>query len=532
MVHAVATMTSKLMCGRIALMLACVAIGAACESPTSVTAEVPAYPAVLPAPAEVMPLAGQFVLTDRTRVASGASDDAKWVAQYFVDLLQQSRGLALSVAADTSGQDPGIALLIDPSVPPVAGAYRLEIDPTGVTVAARDRAGLLYGAVTLWQLIGAGSTGPLALAAMRIDDEPRFAWRGLMLDSARHYQSPEFIEHFIDWMALHKLNVLHWHLTDDQAWRLEIMKYPRLTSVGAWRVPAGRAAAADIDPSTGRPRVYGGYYTQDTVRRIVRHAADRGITIVPEIEMPGHATATIAAYPALGVNGDPAAVPADWGIYPNLFNVEDATFAFLEDVLREVMDLFPGQYIHVGGDEAVKDQWRSSRLVQQRMRERGIGDEKGAAELLRAAHRSLSHRERAAAHRLGRDPRRRPRTRRDRDVLARHRWCARGGRGGSRRGAFAVAHVVLRQSAGHRHHRAARPRHCHRPRDRLSLRPDARRCRLSSVITSSACRQISGPSTSAPRTGFNGWRSRAPRRWPRSAGRRRSASTMRISTGG
>ena len=232
--------------------------------------------------------------------------------------------------------------------------------------------------MTLWQLIaGAGTAnGRVIVPALAIEDAPRFAWRGLMLDSARHYQSPEFIERFIDWMALHKLNVLHWHLTDDQAWRLEIRKYPRLTSIGAWRVPAGRAAAADIDPATGRPRVYGGYYTQDTVRRIVRHAAERGITIVPEIDMPGHATATIAAYPALGVNGSGSAtVPADWGIYPNLFNVEDTTFAFLEDVLREVMELFPGQYIHVGGDEAVKDQWKSSPQVQQRMRERGIADE-------------------------------------------------------------------------------------------------------------------------------------------------------------
>ncbi len=286
-------------------------------------------------------------------------------------------------AADRPGRrDPrtqraGIAFLIDRAADTSSQeAYVLSVRPDGVTVSARDRRGLLHGAVTLSQLMGAGQAAQVSLPALQIEDTPRFAWRGLMLDSARHYQSPEFIERFIDWMALHKLNVLHWHLTDDQAWRLEIRKYPRLTQIGAWRVPAGRAAAADIDPATGRPRLYGGYYSQETVRRIVRYAADRGITIVPEIDTPGHATATIVAYPELGVDGRaPAAVPADWGIYPNLFNVEDATFAFLENVLLEVMELFPGEYIHVGGDEAVKDQWKASPLVQQRMRERGIADE-------------------------------------------------------------------------------------------------------------------------------------------------------------
>src|SRR5204862_231159 len=147
-------------------------------------------------------------------------------------------------------------------------------------------------------------------------------------------QSPAFIMRYIDWMALHKLNVLGWHLTDDQGWRLEIGKYPRLTSVGAWRVPAGRAAARDIDPATARPRLYGGFYTQDDVRRIVAHAQARNVTIVPEIDMPGHATAAIVAYPQLGAtNEPPQAVPADWGIYPNLFNVDESTFAFLEAVL-------------------------------------------------------------------------------------------------------------------------------------------------------------------------------------------------------
>jgi hexosaminidase len=210
---------------------------------------------------------------------------------------------------------------------------------------------------------------------MHIEDGPRFAWRGLMLDVARHYMPPDFIKQMLDWMALHKLNTFHWHLTDDQGWRLEIKKYPRLTEVGAWRVPADAGPASDLDPATGKPRLYGGYYTQDEVRDIVRYAAERFITVVPEIEMPGHAQAAIAAYPQLGTEGPPPAVSSDWGVHTYLYNVDESTFSFLEDVLTEVMTLFPGQHIHVGGDEAVKDRWRASPRVQQRMRELGIADE-------------------------------------------------------------------------------------------------------------------------------------------------------------
>ncbi|RYG10239.1 MAG: beta-hexosaminidase, partial [Caulobacteraceae bacterium] len=194
-----------------------------------------------------------------------------------------------------------------------------------------------------------------------------------------HYQSPEFIKGFIDWMALHKLNVFHWHLTDDQAWRLEIRSHPKLTEVGAYRVPEGRAAQRDIDPATGRPRLYGGFYTQDQVRDIVAYAAARSITVVPEIEVPGHASAAVVAYPELGVQDAPnsavTAVPSDWGVYHTLFNTRPETIRFLEDVLDETMALFPGQYIHLGGDEAVKDQWKASPSIQAHMRELGITDE-------------------------------------------------------------------------------------------------------------------------------------------------------------
>jgi hexosaminidase len=338
-------------------------------------------PAIVPAPAQYAPWDGRFQLDSRTLVVAGPDAASRGVAQQFIGLVQRVRapGLLLADAAAGATVAPAIRFALQSSGGQVAAeSYVLTIRPDAVNVSASDRAGLYYGAVTLWQLINlAGPTAEsVQLPALTIEDAPRMRWRGLMLDSARHYQSPEAIERFIDWMALHKLNVLHWHLTDDQAWRLEIRRYPRLTDTAARRVPAGRAALRDVAPATGKPRNYGGYYSQATVRHLVAYAAARNVTIVPEIEMPGHASATLVAYPQLAVDGTTLGeVPADWGIYPNLYNVEDATFEFLENVLREVMELFPGTYIHVGGDEAVKDQWRGSTRVQQLMRERGIADE-------------------------------------------------------------------------------------------------------------------------------------------------------------
>jgi hexosaminidase len=334
---------------------------------------------VIPAPVEIKPGAGAgaFVLSKATAVH--ITPEAEQVARYFVDLLRRTRGVALDVIPHTSSAAVNDGIHFELAVREHAideERYSLVVAPQRIVVSAGDARGLFYGAVTLWQLMTAASSTEIRISAMTIDDAPRFRWRGLMLDSARHYQSPEFIKKFIDTMALHKLNVLHWHLVDDQAWRLEIKKYPTLTSVGAWRVPAGPAAAADIDPSTHKPRVYGGFYTQEQVRDLVAYAAQRHVTIVPEIEMPGHATAAVLAYPQLGSTAAlPNTMPADWGIYPNLFNVDESTFAFLEDVLTEVMALFPSTYIHVGGDEAVKDQWQASPQVQARMRALGVADE-------------------------------------------------------------------------------------------------------------------------------------------------------------
>ncbi|HVP33642.1 MAG TPA: family 20 glycosylhydrolase [Steroidobacteraceae bacterium] len=344
-------------------------------------ADVQPPPDLIPLPAEVASQPGAFALRASVEVRSAGDARVRSTAAYFIELLDSSHGLSLRLRPTgvTPIADGAITFRLDPEASGTSPeSYQLEVSPERVVVSAREPRGLFYGAVTLWQLCSARRLrdGALALPAVRIDDTPRFRWRGLMLDSARHFQKPEFILRYLDWMALHKLNVLGWHLTDDQAWRLEVKRFPRLTEVGAWRVPAGAAALRDIDPATHRPRLYGGYYTQEDVRRIVAHAAERNVTIVPEIEMPGHATAAIVAYPSLGVLATaPAAVPADWGIYPNLFNVEESTFDFIEHVLDELMALFPGEYVHTGGDEAVKDQWRASVRIQARMRELGVTGE-------------------------------------------------------------------------------------------------------------------------------------------------------------
>jgi hexosaminidase len=348
-------------------------------------------PDVIPAPAHVELREGEFTLHDGMRVQIPVDARAARSTRYFLQLIRETRGVRLVAAKpDSEESRPAAAVLNFQMVPALPDfgksaaaaeaargpeSYAIEISPQRVTVSATDARGLLYGAVTLWQLCTGNANGSsdVTLPALRLVDGPRFAWRGLLLDSARHFQSSDFIMQLLDWMALHKLNVLQWHLTDDQAWRLEIRKYPRLTSVGAWRVPAGAAAAADIDATTGKPRLYGGFYSQQTVREIVAHATARNITIVPEIDVPGHATAAIVAYPWLGT-ASPAAVSSDWGVHTNLYNAEPATFAFLQDVLTEVLALFPGRYIHLGGDEAVKDQWLASAQIQQRMRESGVTD--------------------------------------------------------------------------------------------------------------------------------------------------------------
>jgi len=338
----------------VAVMLFCM--------PAAVWAAPPEH-SLLPLPATVTPQAGSFLFAGARIDAADAGSIA--AARRLVDLVARGGGPALRL-----GKSGAIRFRHDASIVG-AEAYRLRVGPTGVTVSAATDTGLFYGATTLWQLIAASHDG--RISGVTIDDAPAFTWRGLMLDSARHFQPAAYVKQLIDRMAMEKLNVLHWHLTDDQGWRLQIDAYPKLTSIGAWRQPPG---AAGLDAATGKPVRYGGFYTKAEVREIVAYAAERHITIVPEIEMPGHATAAVAAYPELGSTLHPLPAPStDWGVLPNLFNTEDSTFTFLGTVLDEVMALFPGTYIHVGGDEAVKEQWKADPRAQARIKALGLKDE-------------------------------------------------------------------------------------------------------------------------------------------------------------
>ncbi|MGR6328861.1 beta-N-acetylhexosaminidase [Sphingomonas sp. XXL09] len=323
-------------------------------------------PSLVPMPQSVTPAAGRFTIIDAMQVGTPAGDaGTAAAARFLLDQVKATRGLTLR-SVDT---DARIRFVRDPAV---AGdeAYRLTVTAQRITVAASGDRGLIHGAATLAQLASpdAAFGKPAVVAGMTIADAPRFAWRGLMVDVARHFQPIDFLYKTVDRMAAVKLNTLHLHLTDDQGWRVEIRKYPKLTSVGGWRTPPSTGGAAPAEK-------VGGFYTQEQLRGLVAYAAARGITIVPEIDLPGHATALVAAYPELGILGDRPAVSNQWGIMPYLFNPNPRGIQFVKDVLDELMTVFPGTYIHLGGDEAIKDQWQRSPEVQAQMKALGIKDE-------------------------------------------------------------------------------------------------------------------------------------------------------------
>ena len=262
-----------------------------------------------------------------------------------------------------------------------AAEYRIEITGEGARLTAGSEDALRHAETTYAQLVEAAEPaggGQVAVPLAHVADAPRFGWRGMMLDVARHFMPKEFVLQIIDVLALHRLNVLHFHLTDDQGWRVEIEAYPRLTEVGAWRAESmvGRMSHGQTEFEYDGTR-HGGFYTKADLREIVAYAAERGITVVPEVDLPGHMQAAIAAYPELGNHPDQQlSVRQVWGISDDVLNVNDATVEFVKTVLREVLDIFPGEYVHLGGDECPSVQWAESDEAQKRQAELGL-DEPG-----------------------------------------------------------------------------------------------------------------------------------------------------------
>lgn len=313
---------------------------------------------VIPMPRSVEYHSGNFTISPETKFYTNLSAESR---QALTDYLEGTSLGSVPFAESATGNN-GIELnLCDSSIVTGNEAYRIEIDKKGVRLSANTETGIFYGLQTLLQLLNNGDNK--TLPALTINDSPRFPYRGLHLDVSRHFFDKEFVKKQLNAMAYFKMNRLHWHLTDGAGWRIEIKKYPRLTSFAAWRPfdklndwwVGGRTFCEQDDP-----RAVGGYYTQDDIREVVAYAAERHITIIPEIEMPGHSEEVLATYPELSCSGKPY-VNADFCIGT------EKTFEFLENVLLEVIDLFPSEYIHIGGDEASKSSWKTCPRCQKRM---------------------------------------------------------------------------------------------------------------------------------------------------------------------
>lgn len=330
---------------------------------------------IIPQPVSIQVLDGQFKLSAQTtiNVVKGA-DDLEPAIRFFNNLVKTTLGTTLTTEEGTVKKN-AINITIDPALK--KEAYTLDINKQSVSIKAGSSQGVFYAFQSLRQMMpvalekGEALTS-ISLQNVQIQDEPRFEHRGMMLDVCRHMFSVDSIKTFIDMIAMHKLNRFHWHLTEDQGWRIEIKKYPELTKVGSMRKET--VIGRNSGKYDGIP--YGGYYTQDEIRDIVKYAADRYITVIPEIELPGHAVAALASYPWLGCTGGPYEVMKEWGISDQVFCAgNDKTFEFLQDVFDEVIPLFPSEYIHIGGDECPKDSWKKCSKCQQRIKKEKLKNE-------------------------------------------------------------------------------------------------------------------------------------------------------------
>ena len=333
---------------------------------------------IIPQPVSLVIGKGSFTIDAKTSIEYASDNkDLSAAAGFLLSTIKNLSGYKLHV---NSGAAHSISLQIRKNEGLGKEGYQLKVTPASIIVSANTRAGILYGIQTLLQTLpGTRTNAPLNIPAMEVKDYPRFAWRGMHLDVSRHFFSAELVKEYIDLMARYKLNTFHWHLVDDQGWRLEIKKYPELTRTGAWRVDQLDKVWGSRPQATPEEKAnYGGYYTQEQVKEIIAYAAERNVTIIPEIEMPGHSAAAIASYPALSCKQLPQ-LPMTGGNYTNIASNycagNDSVFLFLQDVLSEVIQLFPSTYIHVGGDEVEKDPWKQCSRCQARIKAEGLKNE-------------------------------------------------------------------------------------------------------------------------------------------------------------
>lgn len=335
---------------------------------------------IIPLPLHMSIGTGYFILNEGTAIyADSRNLELQKLAKDLNRQLDSCYGMQLPIRnAVGPKKQNGIWLRLSGTADSLGDeGYTLIINPRQVILQAHTPAGIFYGMESLYQLLPAEKKklASLRLPAVKIADRPRYAWRGMLLDVGRYFYSVDLIKKYIDYLAMHKMNTFHWHLTEDQGWRIEIKKYPKLTEVGAWR------DQTLIGHARNKPHQYdgkrsGGYYTQEQIRDIVAYARDRYVTVIPEIEMPGHSTAALAAYPELSCTGGPFKVSETWGVHDNVYCAgNEKTFAFLEDVLSEVCELFPSSIIHIGGDECPKTRWKTCPKCQVRIKAEGLKDE-------------------------------------------------------------------------------------------------------------------------------------------------------------
>ena len=337
--------------------------------------------AIIPLPSEVEPSSSSaFTFDSGTEVALlGLDPLSTSAAARFVQAVRSESGIVLAeprvAQAGDDDADSALAVRVSTDQGATAAAYTIDISEAGIDVRAGDSAGVQYGLETLRQLVAMTADGGHAvIPGGRIADQPRFSYRGMHLDVGRHFFGPDDIKAYLDLLARYKFNHFHWHLTEDQGWRIEIERYPRLTEIASRR--AETILEKNFDPYVGDGIPHEGYYTQDEVRDIVGYAAERHITVIPEIEMPGHSQAALAAYPELACTEGPFEVSTTWGVHEEIYCPKEETFEFLQNVLSEVLELFPSEAIHIGGDEAPKKRWQESAQAQSVIRREGLSDER------------------------------------------------------------------------------------------------------------------------------------------------------------